>query len=203
MIKILIKLFALFPYERLVIAWTTESHKRSAVTGPGTTFYKGSKVMNLMLKKEKITIGANTHIRGELLLFAHGGKITIGNYCYIGESTRIWSAKEVSIGNHVLIAHNVNIHDNISHPTDLEERRKHAEQIFHKGHPKEGVFLKEEPITINDDAWIGFNATILRGVTIGRGAIVGACSVVTADVPDFGIVIGNPARIIGYANENK
>lgn len=171
--------------------------------GLGSVFYKGSKVINLLSNKEKITIGANTHIRGELLLFAHGGEITIGNCCYIGEGSRIWSAKNISIGNHVLIAHQVNIHDNISHPTDADARRKHASQIFSTGHPKEGVFLKEEPVIIKDDAWIGFNATVLRGVTVGRGAIIGACSVVTADVPDYGIVVGNPARIIGYANESK
>jgi maltose O-acetyltransferase len=61
--------------------------------------------------------------------------------------------------------------------------------------------LKEKEVLIMDDAWIGFNATVLRGVTIGRGAVIGACSVVTENVPDYAIVVGNPARIIGYANK--
>jgi acetyltransferase-like isoleucine patch superfamily enzyme len=55
------------------------------------------------------------------------------------------------------------------------------------------------PIVINDDVWIGFNATVLKGVTIGRGAVVGACAVVTKDVPAYAIVVGNPARTVGEA----
>ena len=47
-----------------------------------------------------------------------------------------------------------------------------------------------------DDAWIGFNSIILKGVTVGRGAVVGAGSVVTNDVPDHTVVAGNPARVI-------
>ncbi|MCB0501084.1 MAG: hypothetical protein KDD32_00210 [Bacteroidetes bacterium] len=49
---------------------------------------------------------------------------------------------------------------------------------------------------IKDKAWIGFNVIILKGVTIGEGAVVGAGSVVTKDVPDYTIVVGNPAKLI-------
>jgi len=52
------------------------------------------------------------------------------------------------------------------------------------------------PITIEDYVWIATDATILPGVTIGRGAVVGASSVVTRDIPDFGIAVGNPARVL-------
>ena len=54
------------------------------------------------------------------------------------------------------------------------------------------------PIRISDDVWIGANATILKGVTIGTGAVVGAGAVVTRDVPDYAIVMGNPARVVKY-----
>jgi maltose O-acetyltransferase len=57
--------------------------------------------------------------------------------------------------------------------------------------------LPSAPITIEDDAWLGFNSVVLRGVTIGAGAIVGAASVVTKDVMPFSVVAGNPARIVG------
>jgi acetyltransferase-like isoleucine patch superfamily enzyme len=57
--------------------------------------------------------------------------------------------------------------------------------------------LPGDGVTIGDDVWIGASATVLGGVTIGTGAIVGAGSVVTGDVPEFSIVVGNPARVAG------
>lgn len=59
-------------------------------------------------------------------------------------------------------------------------------------------FSEEEPVIIGDDVWIGGRVIILPGVNIGTGAIVGAGSVVTKDVPNFAIVAGNPAKIIRY-----
>ena len=56
---------------------------------------------------------------------------------------------------------------------------------------------KDEPIVIEDDVWVGARVTILPGVTIGKGAIVGAASVVTRDVPPYAVVAGNPAKKIG------
>lgn len=58
----------------------------------------------------------------------------------------------------------------------------------------EGVVMG--PVRIEDHAWVGFNVIILKGVTIGEGAIVAAGSVVTKDVPAFTVVAGNPARVI-------
>jgi acetyltransferase-like isoleucine patch superfamily enzyme len=164
-------------------------------------FHEESRVINLQHNKNLITIGSHTHVRGELLVYAHGGKISIGNFCFVGEGSRIWSGASITIGNYVLIAHGVNIHDNNSHPTDWKERRLHTEHIILKGHPTTGINLNDKPIVIMDDAWIGFNAAIMKGVTIGKGAVVGACSVVTKDVPDHAIVVGNPARIVGYTNQ--
>ena len=56
--------------------------------------------------------------------------------------------------------------------------------------------VNSQPIVIEDDAWIGMNCIILKGVTVGRGAVVGAGSVVTKDVPPWTLVAGNPARVI-------
>ena len=57
-------------------------------------------------------------------------------------------------------------------------------------------FTPEEPVVIEDDVWIGTRVVILPGVHIGTGAVLGACSVVTKDVPDYAVVGGNPARIL-------
>lgn len=60
-----------------------------------------------------------------------------------------------------------------------------------------------KPVHIKKNVWIGVNATILSGVTIGENAIVGACSVVTKDVPDNAVVVGNPAKVIKYLDAEK
>jgi acetyltransferase-like isoleucine patch superfamily enzyme len=164
-------------------------------------FHKEAKVINLQKNKQLITVGDHTHCRGELFIFAHGGKIEIGEYCYIGEYSRIWSACKITIGNRVLISHGVNIHDNNAHPIDAKARHLHFKTIIESNHPTTNLDLQERPVFINDDCWIGFNSTILKGVTIGEGSIIAACSVVTKDVPPYTLVGGNPAKFIKNLKE--
>jgi len=152
-------------------------------------------VNNIRKQRHAIRVGANTHLKGELLTFAHGGEISIGEYCYLGEQSHIWSAARISIGDRVLISHNVNIFDSLTHPISPLERHRHYHQIITRGHPGQ-VDLEEAPVHIGNDAWIGCLAVVLKGVTIGEGAIVGAGSVVSKDVPPFTIVAGNPARVV-------
>lgn len=168
---------------------------------PSVKFMPGSKVVNLSKKNDAINIGRGTVIRGEVLVFAHGGEIDIGEYCYIGESSRLWSAKKIKIGDRVLIAHNVNIHDANDHPIDPGERHEHYKQIITSGHPAK-VNMASAEIIIEDDAWIGFNSIILKGVTIGRGAIIAAGTVVTKDIEPFCIVAGNPLKVVGRVKES-
>ena len=56
----------------------------------------------------------------------------------------------------------------------------------------------DEPLRIGSDVWIGSNACILRGLAVGDGAVIGAGSVVTKDVPPYAVVVGNPARVLKY-----
>jgi acetyltransferase-like isoleucine patch superfamily enzyme len=153
------------------------------------------KIRNFQNDKSKIQVGGHTMIMCELLVFKHGGRITIGDDCFIGENTRIWSAKNISIGNRVLIAHNVNIHDQISHPLDSKERHEDYKKIFKYGLQADANYNEKEVI-IEDDVWIGFNASILKGVTIAKGAIIGSNTVITSDIPAYAVVVGNPQRII-------
>ena len=168
----------------------------------GTVIYPESKILNNAGGKELVNIGAHYHTKGELLTFAHGGKINIGKYCYIGEGTRIWSAKEIIIGDRVLISHNVNIFDSLTHPVSSSQRHQQFKSIISIGHPKE-IDLQEEPVCIKNDVLIGCMSIILKGVTIGEGAIVGAGSVVTKDVPPWTIVAGNPAKVIREIAEHE
>lgn len=144
----------------------------------------------------KIIIGDRSCIRGTLEIQRANGVIEVGENCYIGDHTRIWSACRIEIGDRVLIAHNVNIFDNDTHPTDMFERREDAEMIIWHGIRKDFPSLHSAPVKIGNDAWIGCNSIILKGVTIGDGAIVAAGSVVTKDVPANTTVGGNPARVL-------
>lgn len=147
------------------------------------SFRPGARIYNIRGLRSAIRVGAHTVIAGELLTFRHGGGIDIGQWCYIGEGTRIWSAQHVRIGDRVLIAHNVNIHDTNGHPLDARQRHRHYVEIISHGHPSAIDDVKSEAVQIGDDVWIGFNAVILKGVTIGSNSIIAAGSLVTKSVP--------------------
>ena len=144
---------------------------------------------------DSITVGVGTHIRGQLLTFGHGGRIAMGSYCYVGENSKLWSALSLTIGDRVLIGHNSSIFDCDAHPMNARERHRQYVEIITKGHPLD-IDLREEPVTIEDDVWIGCNVVVLKGVMIGQGAVIGAGSIVTHDVPPWVLVAGNPARLI-------
>jgi len=96
----------------------------------------------------------------------------------------------VTIGNDVLIGPRVVIHS-------LNHVYKDAKvPIRLQGHVA-------KPVVIEDDVWIGAGAIILAGVRVGRGAVVGAGSVVVGDVPAFGVVVGNPARLVRFRGVAK
>jgi acetyltransferase-like isoleucine patch superfamily enzyme len=166
----------------------------------GARLLRTARIRNIRGDNDCILIGANSIIRGELLTFAHGGKIEIGAWCYVGENTRIWSASSIQIGNRVLIAHGVNIFDNLTHPINPDERHRQIQEIFTRGHPRK-LDLDERPVSIDDDAWIGAGAFVMRGTKIGARAIVAAGSVVTKDVPPDKIVAGNPAVVMKSIHE--
>lgn len=165
--------------------------------GANARLGSAARIINMGGNSSLIRIGESSIVDGHLLTFAHGGAITVGTWCYVGEGSRIWSAKQISIGDRVMISHNVNIFDSLTHPVDQTLRHRHFRAIATTGHPGQ-IDLGERPVCIEDDAWIAAGATVLRGVTVGKGAIVGAGAVVTRDVPPFSIVAGNPARVIRY-----
>ena len=169
-----------------------------AIIGANSLIEDDAFIQNSTADASKINIGSNCHIRGHLLVYKHGGEIQIGDYCFVGPQSKIWSSASIKIGNRVLISHNVNIHDNTSHPLDSAGRHKDFVHIRNIGF-QENHNLPEKEITIADDVWVGFNATVFKGVNIGKGAIIGANTVVTKDVPPFAVVVGNPARIIKYS----
>lgn len=173
-------------------------NKNNSLADNSTVFYSESNIINLSANKSNIKIGSHCHIYGTLITYPYGGKIKIGDYCSLGESSRIVSGKNISIGNRVLIAHNVNIIDNNSHPVDAKLRHQDFLDNYSNGMQEQDLNSKE--IIIEDDVWIGFNSIILKGVSIGTGAIIAAGSVVTKDVSPYTIVAGNPARFVKKIN---
>jgi acetyltransferase-like isoleucine patch superfamily enzyme len=157
--------------------------------------YPGAEIANPNKDKNAIRIGNNTHIKGQISVFGHGGEITIGENCFIGEFSKIWAAKYIEIGNRVLISHGTSIFDSLTHPVSARERHQQFMAISSTGHPKK-INLSEAEVIIHDDVWVGAGAIILKGVTIGEGAIIGAGSVVTKDVLAWTVVAGNPAKLI-------
>ncbi|MBK7901056.1 MAG: acyltransferase [Betaproteobacteria bacterium] len=176
--------------------------KATCRLSPGARLLRSARIRNIGGRSELILVGGHTLVAGELLVFPQGGRIVIGEWCYLGENSRIWSSASICIGDRVLISHDVNIIDSLTHPINPRQRHQQFRAIAESGHPAR-VDLDERPIVIEEDAWIAAGAIVLRGVTIGRGAIVGAGAVVGSDVPPHTVVGGNPAHVIRELGEDE
>ncbi len=184
-------------------------------------YYLPSTILNkINYRFSHVTVGRGHETKGILFVrVADGGTIRIGNNVRInskasanpigagdrtyfqvlkgacleiGDNTRmsncaITAATKVTIGNYVRIGAGVKIYDTDFHSLNPYDRT---------AVPEKGE-AKKKPVIIFDYAFIGVGSYILKGVTIGKGAVIGAASVVTRDIPDFEIWAGNPARKIG------
>lgn len=110
-----------------------------------------------------------------------GFNISLGNEVFLNHDCTLMDYAPITIGNQANIAPKVGMYT--ANPVADSQKRKHHLMIA-------------KPITIKDNVWIGGNACILGGVTIGNNAIIGAGSVVEHDVPDNAVVVGNPAKVI-------
>lgn len=124
---------------------------------------------------------------GERVWIAKSFNCDCGKNIYIGcdftgnHNLTILDIREVHIGNHVMIGPGTLI-TTVTHPLDYRRRREYI--------------ALAQPVTIEDDVWIGGNVTVLPGVTIGQGSVVAAGAVVTQDVPPRTLVGGVPAKVI-------
>lgn len=183
-------------FKKIILACHLEVIKYRCTIGDKTVILEGANVCNLLNDRSKLCIGNESRIQGELIVHPNNGNIVIGEYCYVGISTRIWSAKGIIIGDRVLISHGVNIHDFNSHPLSASRRHLQEVGIFENGHTGDLDDVPSASIIIEDDVWIGFGATIFKGVKIGKGAIIGANTVITHDISEYSVVVGNPAKVI-------
>ena len=173
--------------------------------GYGTIFQPGFTLeVRDSAKTPRVFIGENSVLSCRIVLEREIGNVKIGNNTYIGSSTII-CAQQVNIGSDVLMAWGITIIDHDSHSLNWEDRANDV-RLWREGLLK-GEFLVSSalknwhvvpmaPVIIKDKAWIGAEAFILKGVTIGEGAVIASRSVVTKDVDPWTLVAGNPARLI-------
>lgn len=158
--------------------------------------------------RKYLHVGDDTLLDCSIIFESSQGNVIIGNRSYVGSSKIICRTK-VEIEDNVFIAWGCYIYDHDSHSLNYFERQNDISQQledFRAGKNfianKNWNTVNAKPIKICSNAWIGMHCTILKGVTVGEGAIVGAASVVTKDVPPWTIVGGNPAKVLKEIPEN-
>lgn len=140
-----------------------------------------------------LKVGANVTIWRASLAADENGLIEIGDYSYITNASLVCSER-ISIGERVFIAGGVTVVDSDFHPIAPAIRLADTIALSTIGNRSLRPKVKTLPVTIKNDVWIGFNATILKGVTIGEGAVISPGALVLNDVPAGMTVAGNPAK---------
>ena len=140
-----------------------------------------------------IGIGSGSIVRARIDFDRPDGVVRIGDRCFVGASHLVCHSR-IELGNDVILSWGITIVDHDSHSLDWAHRKKDVVD-WARGH-KDWHGVRTGPVRIGDRVWIGFGATVLRGVTIGEGSVIGAQAVVTKDVEPYVVVAGNPARVV-------
>uniref|UniRef100_UPI00404749CB hypothetical protein n=1 Tax=Algoriphagus sp. TaxID=1872435 RepID=UPI00404749CB len=161
-------------------------------------FFPGKRLIRLpfdIRNKRYIKIGKNftcgiaCRLEAYPMNFNEDPVLIIGNDVQINDFVHISASTKVEIGNNVLLASKIFISD-INHGSYDEDDSSDPNV-----RPANRV-LSSSPVVIKDNVWVGESVCIMSGVTIGFGSIIGALSVITKDVPDLSIVVGNPGKVI-------
>jgi acetyltransferase-like isoleucine patch superfamily enzyme len=169
------------------------------VVGPNSEI-KG--VLDVRKPGGSIAVGRDCLIEGVLVTETPTSQVVVGNNVYVGGATIIDCVARVEIEDDVLISYQCNIVDSNNHSVRFSVRQNDLAD-WKNGGGHDWATTDSRPIRICRGAWIGMRCIVLKGVTIGEGAIVGAGSVVTSDVPPWTIVGGNPAKIIKRLSESE
>lgn len=146
-----------------------------------------------------VMIDEQSQVPGCLVFDRENAFISIGKRVFM--NGHLIAAKNIEIGDDVLIAWGVTIVDHNSHSISFSHRSEDV--VNWRLGKKDWIHVKIAPVKICSKVWIGFNSIILKGVTIGEGAVVGYGSVVTKDVPAWTVVAGNPAHVIREIPEDE
>jgi acetyltransferase-like isoleucine patch superfamily enzyme len=177
-------------YYFLVRVFICEPFFKAYCTEYGKRVHTGV-FIHWFLGKGRLLVGDDVIVDGKCVFafavrYCENPTLRIGNRVKIGHDTAFTVGREISIGDDVLIAPGAEMFDTPGHPTDPALRKTGAPAL-----PSD-----VRPIRIEDGAWIGHEARIFPGVTIGRGSVVAEGAHVMSNVPPYVIVAGNPARQI-------
>lgn len=177
-----------------------------------STFLKNSTLRfdfpEKLKNRDYIKVGSKGILNVNFIFETEEGFITIGNNVHIGGANMICRNK-IEIHDNVTMAWGITLYDHNSHSVFWEERKNdniqcYQDYIDYNGNNlvnKDWTNVISKPIVIESKVWVGFDVTILKGVTVGEGAVIGAKSVVTKDVEPWAVVAGNPAKVVKYLPE--
>jgi acetyltransferase-like isoleucine patch superfamily enzyme len=177
--------------------WTHGELPPNVRIGTGTLITADYAFKRFLSKQEPaIIIGSHCTMDGVHFAVGKEGRVTVGDYCYFTNAVLLCEL-ELRVGNYVVIGWNATVADTDFHPISPAERIADARACSPLGQGRPRPNIPRNAVILEDDVWIGPNATILKGVRIGAGAFVESGSLVTRDVPPRARVLGNPAQIIG------
>lgn len=168
-----------------------EQFSTNAIVANDVLLGLNARALNDHRERERIVVGERSVVRG-ILRQEGDGRIRIGSFVYVGDQSIVNSMSEIVIGDRTLIAHNVNILDNDTHPIDADERAAHFERLLGLK-PERSFKIASAPVTIGAHCWLGLNSVVCKGVDIGDRSIVAAGSVVTKSLPADVLAAGVPA----------
>ena len=155
--------------------------------------YEQREEKEVVLKQLFGEIGENVSVATPFLC-DYGRNIHIGNHVSINMNCTFIDCNKIVVDDNVLIAPNVQLYT-ATHPVDLKERYTQREE--------NREFIRHTyalPITIEEGCWLGGGVIVLPGVKIGKGSVIGAGSVVTKDIPENVVAVGNPCRVLRKIN---
>lgn len=143
---------------------------------------------------DALSTGRNVTIWRTALSVGEGARLVIGDDCYLCNASLV-SAEAITLGDRVMVSVGVTIADCDFHPTEPAARIADTIALSPSGDRSKRPAIKARPVIIGNDVWIGPNATILKGVTIGDGCHIAPGAVVLSDLPAGSQAAGNPAQV--------